>query len=160
MKHKRIVVIIFMILSLVSIYAQKTQLSSGGNASGIGGSVNYSVGQIVYIQNKSTNMTISQGVQQPFEISVLTGLNIAKDILLLCSAYPNPATDYVIVKVENYQTDDLVYQLLDSNGKLLVSKKSEGAETIIMMTNFKPAIYLLEINQANETIKTFKIIKK
>lgn len=44
-------------------------------ASGIDGSVNCMVGQVVYATNTGANGSFSQGVQQPYEISVISELN-------------------------------------------------------------------------------------
>jgi len=157
---KKVRILFLFCIGLSKIFAQEANLSSGGNASGAGGSASFSVGQVVYSTNNGINGSVSLGVQQPYEIIVLNGLNEAKGITLLCSAYPNPAKDFVTVKVENNKTENLVYQLLDTTGKLLESKKSEGFETNILMSSFKPATYFLRINQDNMLIKTFKIIKR
>jgi hypothetical protein len=77
--------------------AQEVIPASGGNASGSSGSASYSIGQTSYTTNTGTNGTVAQGIQQPFEISVVTGINEVKGIVLQCSAYPNPVTNYVIL---------------------------------------------------------------
>ena len=80
-------------IGMIGLDAQNTIPSSGGNASGSGGTVSYSIGQIVYTTNTGTNGTVAQGTQQPFEISVVTGIEEALNITLQCSVYPNPATE-------------------------------------------------------------------
>jgi hypothetical protein len=143
-----------------ALQAQEAILATGSNASGSGGSVSYSVGQVVYTTNTGTNSSVAQGVQQPFEISVVTSIEQAKSISLQCSAYPNPTIDFLTLKVENFQLSTLNFQLFDIRGKLLVSKKVENSETTIAMSNFVSATYFLKVTQANKEIKTFKIIKK
>ena len=143
-----------------TIQAQNTIPASGGNASGSGGTVSYSVGQVVYTTNTSiTYGSVAQGVQQPFEISVITAIEQAKDITLVCSVYPNPASDFLTLKVENYDIESLSYKLFDANGKLLESKKVTGYETIISMANLLPNLYFLKVIDNQKEIKTFKIIK-
>ena len=144
---------------MITLQAQYALTATGGNSSGSGGIVSYSVGQIVYITNTGTTGTVTQGVQQPFEISIVTGLEEARDINLICSAYPNPANDLVTLKVENYDADNLSYKLYNNVGKLLESKKVNGFETIISMANLIPSIYLLKILDGNKEVKIFKIIK-
>ena len=137
----------------------KYHFYGGGTTSGSGGSVSYSVGQVVYTTNSSGFGSVSQGVQQPYEISVVTGLEEAKDIILSYSAYPNPVTDYLTLKIEDYEYEKLSYKLFDSNGKLLESTKVTGNETTILMTNLIPSVYFLKVVKGNIEIKTFKIIK-
>ncbi|HEX7411110.1 MAG TPA: T9SS type A sorting domain-containing protein [Bacteroidales bacterium] len=161
MQHKKVKLFAFLLLGLglTGLKAQVAIPSSGGNASGSGGSVSYSVGQVVYTSGTGTNGSVAQGVQQPYEISVETGLEVAKGITLQCSAYPNPATDFVKLMVENYTIEKLTCQLYDMNGKLLKNKKVEGNETSIDMSNLAIATYFLKVTQSNKEIKTFKIIK-
>jgi len=54
------------------VQAQNSILSTGGKAAGAGGSVNYSVGQVFFINASSVNgSSISQGVQQPIHLNAL-----------------------------------------------------------------------------------------
>ena len=76
------------------------------------------------------------------------------------SAYPNPTTDYLTLKIENITIENLTYQLFDVSAKLIESKKIIGNETSIPTGNLTPAIYFLKVNQGNIIVKTFKIVKK
>ena len=146
-------------IGLTSIHAQEAPTATGGNALGSGGSVSYSVGQILYATNIGTDGSVVQGVQQPFEISEITGIIEAKDITL-CNAYPNPTTDFLTLKIENNGKMQYNVSLYDINGKFLENKKTDGLETIISMKNLVPEIYFLKVNQGEKEIKIFKIIKK
>ncbi|MCD4833850.1 MAG: T9SS type A sorting domain-containing protein [Bacteroidales bacterium] len=161
MKNKlKLSLVILLFLGLNNIQAQETIPTTGGEASGGGGSASYTVGQVFYTVNVGTNgNSIAQGVQQPYEISVVTGIYEAKDINLSVSAYPNPTTNYLTVKVENYETENLTLQLYDMQGKLLQSEKITGNQTSIVMSNFVPATYFVKIIQGNKEVKVFKIIK-
>ena len=66
--------IILLGITISGIYAQEAIPTSGGDASSNKGSVSYSVGQIVYSSNTATNGTVTQGVQQAYEIYVTTGI--------------------------------------------------------------------------------------
>ncbi|MDD4673844.1 MAG: T9SS type A sorting domain-containing protein [Bacteroidales bacterium] len=139
--------------------AQESINATGGNASGSGGSASYSVGQMVYTTNTGTNGSVAQGVQQPFEISAVTGIEEAKSIQLSVSAYPNPATYYLTLEVRDFRLSNLTYQLYDMQGKLLQSERITGNQTSIVMSNLVPAIYFVKVIEGNKEIKTFKIIK-
>lgn len=147
------------IIGLTRLLAQTAIPGSGGDASGSNGTFSYSVGQIVYTSNTGTNGSAAQGVQQPFEISVLTGIEEALGISLQFSVYPNPAIDFIKVKIENYEVENIRYQLFDINGYLILNNLIEGNETNISMQHLKPAVYLLKILQGKREIKTFKVIK-
>jgi len=151
--------LVLLFFGLSNIQAQETTTTAGGMASG-SGSASYTVGQTVYTTNVGTNgNTVAEGVQHPFEISVVTGIAEAKDISLSVSIYPNPTTDYLTVKVENYEIKNLQYIVFDINGKLLQSVKATGNETQIEISKLVSANYFVKILDDNREIKIFKIIK-
>jgi len=167
MQHKKVKLsaVLLLGLCLTGLHAQENIPASGGEASGSGGSLSYSVGQIVYSVNSGTNGTVGQGVQQAFEISAVTGIEEKLGISLTLSVYPNPATDYLTLRVENFDSENLSYKLLDIKGKLLVNKEITGNETNIDMRRLIPGTYFLKIVVQTghavsiREIKTFKIIK-
>jgi hypothetical protein len=164
------IVLMFVLTGMggISLLAQQTVSSAGGNATGSGGTASYTAGQVVYTTSTGSNGSVAQGVQQPYEISVVTGLKEATGIILEWSAYPNPTSDFLTLSLRNpdnpeLKADNLSYQLYDMYGKLLLEKKLEGNETSIEMGSFKAATYILKIIQSNNAssreLKTFKIIK-
>ena len=161
MRHKKLklIAVLLFILGLTGLQAQESVSTTGGNASGSGGSASYSVGQMFYTTNTGANGSVAQGVQQPFEISVVTGIKEAKDINLSVSVYPNPTNDYLTVKVDNYETANLKYMVFDINGKLLQTVKATGGETQIETSQLVPANYFVKVLDNNREIKVFKIIK-
>jgi len=153
-------VVALLFLGLSNLQAQQATTTAGGEASGSGGSASYTVGQVVYTSNVGTNgNSVTEGVQQPYEISVVTGIKEAKDINLSVSAYPNPTTNYLTVKVENYETTHLQYQVFDINGNLLQKIKCTGNQTSINIQDYPAANYFVKVLDSEKAIKTFKIIK-
>ena len=76
MKHKKTFIsAAFLLLGLGGLHAQESVNSSGGEATGTGGTASYSVGQVVYTTATGTNGSVAQGVQQPYEISTTVGIN-------------------------------------------------------------------------------------
>jgi len=160
-KRKLLTAVILTIFGIATnLQAQEALPATGGEASGGGGSASYTVGQVVYTTNVGTNgNSVAQGVQQPYEISIVLGLPEAKGINLSVSAYPNPTSDYLTVKVENYETVNLQYMVFDINGKLLQTIKATGGETQIQTSKLVPAIYFVKVLNNKKEIKVFKIIK-
>jgi hypothetical protein len=161
MKQKRfkLSAVLLLVLGLTGLQAQESLNATGGNASGSGGSASYSVGQVVYTANTGTNGTVSEGVQQPYEISVVTGLEEAKGINLSVSAYPNPTTDYLTLEIEGKVQSQYIAKLYDMSGKLLQSEKIIENKANINLSNLVPATYFVKITNENKELKIFKIIK-
>jgi hypothetical protein len=156
--------IFFSILFLHVFYSaiisgQEANIVTGGNASGSGGSVSYSIGQIVYQTKQGTTGSVAQGVQQAYEISVVTGIMEAQGISLMAVVYPNPANEFITLKFENFVVKDLHFQLFDVNGNILESTKIISNETKIVLSRLAPQTFFLKVIDGNKLVKTFKIIK-
>jgi len=163
-KRLKLSAVLLLGLGLTGLQAQESVNATGGDASGGGGSVSYSAGQVVYTANTGTNGSVAQGVQQPFEISVVTAIDKAKGINLSVLAYPNPTTDYLTLRIEEFEISNLSYQLFDMNGKLLQNEKITSNQTSVFMSNLVPAIYFVKVvktshDLSQQEVKTFKIIK-
>ncbi|MDD2387426.1 MAG: T9SS type A sorting domain-containing protein [Bacteroidales bacterium] len=161
MKRKKIKLsAIFLLgLGLTVIQAQESAVASGGDASGSSGSMSYSIGQMVYTTNSGVSGSVSQGVQQAFEISVVSELDDGQAVGLNVSAYPNPTNDYLFLKIDTLELSEMSFQLFDITGKLLESKKIDSNEIVIDTRKLVPANYVLKVIQGQQEIKTFKIIK-
>lgn len=138
--------------------AQENAMATSGNAVGTGGSASYSVGQVVYTTLTGSNGSVAQGVQQPYEISIITGVS-EKTIQLEMSVYPNPTTDFLKLKVESEKFESLQYQLIGLQGKVIKNATITANNTTIKMEALPKAIYFLSVTNGSKTVKTFKIIK-
>ena len=131
--------------------------ATGGDASGTGGSVAYSVGQIVYTTSTGTTGSVAQGVEQAYEIYSVgikeTALNISLSI------FPNPTSDFLTIKVEVYNNEALSYHLIDEQGKSVLNEQITNQDTQVAMSTLTRGIYFINVLQANKKIQTFKIIK-
>jgi hypothetical protein len=157
-KRQKIVGTVFLSMFLTGINAQEALLTSGQEASGSGGSSSSSMGQVLYTTNIGSSGSVAQGVQQAYEISTTIGIE-ETSIQLICSAFPNPTVDNLILTVLNNVNENLTYQLFDLNGKLIAANSIHEENTLINMDQLPPAGYFLKVKQENTEIKTFKIIK-
>ena len=157
-----------LLLSLgLTAQAQQATVAAGGTASGNGGTVSYSIGQVVYTTATGSNGSVAQGVQQTYEITAVTGIEEAKGISLEVSAYPNPTTDHLTLTIGaslSLSDHPMTYRLLDMNGKVIETQKIINDQTIIVMSNLLPANYFLTLEtiangKSQQELKTFKITK-
>lgn len=149
---------VFILFTSSLVFSQETVLSSGKDASGAGGVINYSIGQVAYISGTGSGGTTSQGVQQPFEIFTL-GLDSYPNISVSFAVYPNPTTSFVALKMAAYNNEKLQYEMFDLSGKKIESKPINAEEMQIQMQKYTSGIYILQIIDQSKIIKTFKIIK-
>ena len=158
MKHKKVKLSVLLLGLGLTAQAQQATIATGGNASGSGGTVAYSVGQIVYTTNTGITGSAAQGVQQPYEISIVLGIE-DNSINLELTAYPNPTTNYLTLNVGKAELSTLSFQLYDIIGKLIESRKIISSSESITMENLPTATYFLKVTNNNNEVKTFKIIK-
>ena len=144
----------FSLLATLELSAQENTVASGGKATGSGGTVNYSVGQVVYSTNIGTNGSVSQGVQQPYAVSTTVGIN---ETSIQLNAYPNPTTNNLTLTTDD--SESLSYQLFNIQGAEISSKTLNSKTSNISLEGHPPATYFLKVIKNNEVIKAFKIIK-
>lgn len=135
--------------------AQSNTVSGGGEATGSGGSVSYSIGQVDYINSSGSGGSVNQGVQQPFELFVA---GLSEEGLISLNLYPNPTSDQLIIEIDE-TLKDLSLNLTDMNGKILISQPVQAKETILSLKELAVGSYNLMVQHDNEIIESFKIIK-
>lgn len=139
-------------------YSQQNTVASGGDASGAGGTVSYTIGQIDYEALSSASGTVTQGVQQPFEIFAV-GLD-ELGYSISASLYPNPTVNSVILTVDAWDTySDAAFQLTDEQGRIVRQGEVKAEETTIQVSDLANACYYLNIAVSDRVVKSFKLIK-
>lgn len=154
-------IILFYVLFVFScnLWSQVSINASGNTANSSAGSISYSVGQPFYQTVYSNGFYLVQGVQQPFEISVL-GTDNHPQISLDMQVYPNPTTSILFLKIENKSFKNLEYHLFDALGRDISQRKITQAETSIDFNQKQSGIYFLIVSEGSVKLKTFKILKK
>ena len=155
MKH--LLLIPFLILTTIT-FAQQGVITGGGNATGSGGSASYTVGQVAWNMFTGTNGSVLQGIQQPYEISIISGIDDF-DVSLNYVVYPNPTNGAVTLDIGNTNLEGLKYQLYSISGVLLQEKRIDAIESEIHLENYSSSTYFLRVLKDKIVIKLFKIVK-
>jgi len=144
----------------LSAFGQSAVVTTGGSATGNGGTVTYTVGQIADQKVEGSGQYIIEGVQQPFEIQAV-GINSYPNITLEAILYPNPTTSKVLLSIRKYDIPSygLTAQLYDFNGKLVKSFIVKDLDTEIDFSDYAAATYHLRIVDNKTLLKTFKVVK-
>jgi len=163
---KQYLISIFIITLSISLNGQNAPVSAGGDLNNENGSISFSIGQLIVTTPNGNNGSISHGVQQPYEISEITGIYSDNIVRIDISIYPNPAVNELHIKFNDHLAinDKSFLQLFDSKGNLIISQKVYGVKSTLNMEALASGTYLLRINQISESLspqilKAFKIIK-
>ena len=151
-------VILILSFGVFTAKAQESTNTSGGVASGSGGTVAYSIGQVVYTTNTGSNGIVAQGVQHAYEIYTVSIKETELNISL--NAFPNPTTESITLEIDGYNNEKLSYQLFDMQGKKLSNGQITAQQTQINMNSLPVATYFINVvNQENKKVQSFKIVK-
>lgn len=161
MRHIRVILCLVLLLATYwpEIQSQETISANGITESSGKGTVGYTIGQVAYHANEGVHGSVSEGVQQPYEISIATAIEGVTDINLSAFAFPNPISDQLSLAFNDINTSNLSYGLYDAEGKLLRSKKISSNPEIINMSDLLPAIYYIKVMTENYELKVFKVVK-
>lgn len=149
-------ILAFFIFTL-TLNGQCIFLSGGSNASGISGSISYSIGQTAYSFTKDSKGSVSEGIQQSFDNYSI--INPAQNPNIKFSIFPNPTSDYLNIKIDDFADWDMSYRLYDINGKSIVSNVIISTNTIINTSQIIPGTYILTIVNTDKEIKSYTVIK-
>ena len=138
--------------------AQESANASGGDATGSGGTIAYSIGQVVYTTYTGSSGSVAQGVQNAYEIFTVDIEETTLSISLI--AFPNPTSDNLTLQISDFNKEKLTYQFYDIGGKLLSNGQVTGQQTEINTSSLPPATYFINVlNQEDKKVQSFKIIK-
>jgi hypothetical protein len=157
---KKYACVIVLAVIALPLKAQSSVNVSWLDATGVSGSVSYSVGQVFFNFYSGTNESIAQGVQQPYEISVITAIKNTEDITLDYLVYPNPTSGSLKLLIKPFENGNWRFRLYDLNSMLLQDKKIVSDETEISLDTLPASVYLLKIINNNREVKVFKIVKR
>lgn len=138
--------------------AQQGTTAAGGEATGTTGTVSFSIGQVDYVTINSSSATLSQGVQQAYEIFAVTSITTPSPTFNLL-LYPNPTVNSITLGVDVAHIKNLSYKVYDIKGKEVTTQKISSATTNITMKNLSAATYFVSVFSANKLVKTFRVVK-
>ena len=146
------------------VQAQESVNSTGNIATGSNGTVTYTIGQLIYTTNSAVSGHLAQGVQHPYEIfkidSISTSYRKEAQEHFSILLFPNPTADNIILDVQDYINEKLLYFLFDYNGKLIFHKQITGKQTHIDLGNLPSSIYFVNVvDDENKKVQSFKITK-
>lgn len=159
MKKLTYIPTLFLILISIVSYGQETA-AAGGEAIGVDGFSSYSIGQILYSTHTGSNEFIIQGVQQPYEISEITGIQDEIGVQSEINLFPNPTENDLSLSIIDSDISFFQYFMYDMNGKLLHSNSVSKNTVPIVMNNLSKGGYIIRIMKNSKEVKTFKVLKK
>lgn len=156
---RSILLFLFIFSFTNNVSAQQSANTTGKNVSQNNTTISYSIGEVYYNTTTTLSSVITQGIQQPYEIYLISGIGNEKDVQLI-TAFPNPTSSTIKIVTQDIKIDGLNYKLYDLLGKEILSGDITSNQIELDLNNLMPAVYFIKVFRYNSTIKYFKIIKK
>lgn len=156
MKTKSLLILSIALCATIQIQAQNNTVSAGADAEGSNGNVSYSIGQVVYTSATGINGSINQGVQQPYDYDVITGIEHTEIELNL---YPNPTLGQVNLSISDSRTQEYSLSLFDATGRLIMQNSQLDGLNSFSMESYATGAYTLSVFKKEELVKSFRIIR-
>lgn len=157
----RVFLISILFMMTAGVFAQSAIVPVGGDAQSNGGSVSYTVGQVVAQTSSNGTISVAEGVQQPYEIMTV-GVNDYPQIVLNAVVYPNPTENIAQLQLNGFEIPVGGFRAIiyDGNGKMLQSLNITDDITPFQIGLYATGTYYLELHDGKRLLKTFKVVRK
>lgn len=157
---KKIILFLLGFVIVFELYGQSINpeliSSSADTYSNSSYQLDWSIGECVTATFNSSNTMLTQGFHQGlWEITAIK--TFRSDISI--SFFPNPTSDFIYLKSNDYNSNYLQYVITDLIGKVILKNKITSEKEQINVSNFNSGTYFLTIYEESKQIQTFKLIK-
>ncbi len=147
---------LILLMSATAVNAQEIITSGGDFFKNSSISVSWTLGETITETISDGTNILTQGFQQSrLSATEIFSVNSVNSVI---SIFPNPAENIINIKINT--PDNLQYQFLDINGRILKEATITNVNTEIKVNNMPVSVYFLKIYNNNRIIKTYKIIKQ
>ncbi len=138
--------------------SQSVVASSGGNGTGEGISIQWTIGETFTETLQGDALILTQGFHQTDLI--VTSIDEISGVEVEILAFPNPATEHVTIGVHDDSYTGMTYRLADFLGNILAVGALDGFETQVSFSKLQSGVYFLVVSSSEQHLKTFRIVKK
>ncbi len=138
--------------------AQSVLATSGLDVQKGGISISQTIGELAVSTFFSDTYALTQGFHQPNYTS--SQVTVLPDTPFSVSFWPNPAQEYVEIRIKNGYIETWLIELIDIQGVRLYHKETVDPVMRISLTSFSAGIYHIRVTEKVSGIcKTYKLIR-
>ena len=152
MKYR--LLLIFFVFYSSSLFSQEVVSSQGDSYTNSGGSLDFTIGEVVTFTGSNVENILTQGFHQTNWSFVNIENHVPSYEAII---FPNPAEDFLNIQASLYE--DVSYILYDEMGKLILQGRLLTEKTSLEVSQLATGRYSLILNNSKENLKTFNIIK-
>lgn len=135
---------------------QSAITAGGGDGTGTGGSVAFSLGQVACSEANGNGGFIQEGVQQAYELSPVEVPEALAAIEL--SFFPNPTSGQLTIQLHSFAENTSI-SIFDVSGSLVHALPLTSPITRVDASGWPSGIYFIELTTVNLLRSRYKLVK-
>ena len=152
-------ILLFCFSSINSTKGQQVLATSGNNFTTQHASISWTVGELAIESLTNNGQVITQGFHQT-RLGT-TGLDILPATEVDITAYPNPVSENVNIRIKDLtELKNWNYILYDQAGKVILKNKIDSDMTEVPVRSLVEAVYYLRVYSGSDQARVFKIVKQ
>ncbi len=125
-------------------------------------SLSWSIGEVMTESFSTNDLFLTQGFQQSMDYATNIKLDKTNDFYI--SIYPNPASNYLFVKIPSstsfIQNNSFLLSVIDVNGKTIMNQKINQQVSNINISDYLSGVYFIKIINPNSNFQQTTIVQK
>jgi hypothetical protein len=159
---KRLIFTVGLGLAVFTANAQTTSpelvSSAGDSFNNTSYQLDWSIGELQTETYAGSQNTLTQGFHQGTYI--ITGIDENPLLKFSVTAFPNPASEFIMLKVKSEKFNEMQYTITDLSGKVLQTGKLLNETKQINFANYAVGTYFISVSQNDRRVQSFQVIKK
>lgn len=156
---KQIYLIMFFLITLLSVNAQQLISTAKCDGTSDKGSFTSTIGEVIISEVSNNFYSLNQGFEQNEKQLFDSNLSILKNHHSI-NIYPNPFIDILNIIVNDEISTNCKLHIFDLNGKTILSETIQNKTNQLKLNHLPSSVYFFRISDGNQLIQTNKICKK
>ena len=151
---KKYTFVLFLLFATLFVKAQEVITSQGDTYTNVSGNIDFTIGEVVIFTGSNVENQLTQGFHQTNWSFVSIKDHVPSFNALI---FPNPTEDFLNIQASVFEM--VSYSLYDEVGKLILKGVLSSEKTSLDVSKLQTGLYSLILNNPDNILKTFNIIK-
>ena len=151
---RKIALFAFTILFTINLFSQGVISSQGDSYTDSSASIDFTIGEVVTSTVSNGEKTLTHGFHQTNWSFVSIENHVPNYEAII---FPNPTDNFLNIKAISFK--NVNYSLFDEMGKLVLNGTLYSEKTSLDVSKLHTGLYSLVLNNSENKLKTFNIIK-
>ena len=151
---KKTVLSASIIIFTINVFSQEVISSQGDTYTNVSGNIDFTIGEVITFTGSNVENQLTQGFHQTNWSFVSIKDHVPSFNALI---FPNPTDDFLNIQASVFEM--VSYSLYDEVGKLILKGVLSSEKTSLDVSKLQTGLYSLILNNPDNILKTFNIIK-